>query len=83
MYVDGSEKRGAIAATIRVKYGSLTGQAFLTLWMAEWPLKVEVDDARLSLIRDWRVARSQDDEGVDDAQDDGDYEEASPSGTKG
>ena len=58
VYVDGSETRGALSAKIGVKYGSLAGEVTLTIWMAEMPLKVEMDDSRLSQIKGWKVGRS-------------------------
>merc|ERR1719187_1805822 len=55
VYVDGSETRGALKAEVNVKYGTYSGQGFFMVWMAEFPLKMDVQDTKLSPIKTWRV----------------------------
>ena len=55
VYVDGSETRGALNAEVNVKYGTYSGQRLFTVWMAAFPLHIELADAKLSLIKWWRV----------------------------
>ena len=55
VYVDGSETRGALKAEVDVKYGTYSGQGFFMVWMAEFPLKMDVQDTKLSPIKTWRV----------------------------
>ena len=59
MYVDGSEQRGALSAEVSVKYGSLEGTAAITVWMPETPLRVDLEDRRLSQVKGWRVSQQQ------------------------
>ncbi|XP_048519028.1 transmembrane protein 132E-like [Dendroctonus ponderosae] len=55
VYVDGSEQRGSMNASVVVKYGTYTGLARFTVWMPEFPLEVVVGDSRLSQLKSWRV----------------------------
>lgn len=55
VYVDGSETRGALHAEVNVKYGTYSGQGFFTVWMASFPLQVQLQDNKLSQIKAWRV----------------------------
>lgn len=57
-YLDGSETRGALSAAIGVQYGSRSGSAVVTVWMPETPLRIEMDDSRLSQISGWKTARA-------------------------
>lgn len=40
VYADGSETRGAIAARISVKYGSVETETAVRVWMPQFPLNV-------------------------------------------
>ena len=53
--MDGSETRGALEATINVKYGSFSGSEHFTVWMPKIPLYIEFGDTKLSQIKAWRV----------------------------
>lgn len=55
VYVDGSEARGSLNATIGVKYGTYGGLAKFIVWMPEFPLEVSVADFRLSQIKGWKI----------------------------
>ncbi|ODM98857.1 Transmembrane protein [Orchesella cincta] len=55
VYVDGSESRGSTNATIIIKYGTYEGAAEFTVWMPEFPLDIQLSDARLNQIKGWRV----------------------------
>lgn len=55
IYVDGSESRGALSAGFEVEYGSLHGSTAVTVWMPEIPIKVDLEDTRLSQIKGWKV----------------------------
>ena len=55
VYVDGSETRGALKATIDVKYGTFSGYEHFTVWMPKIPLEIELGDSKLSQIKSWRV----------------------------
>ena len=56
--MDGSESRGALAAGFQVEYGSLRGATEVTVWMPEIPVKVSLEDTRLSQIKGWKVKKS-------------------------
>ena len=53
--MDGSETRGALEATIDVKYGSFSGSEHFTVWMPKIPLHIDLGDTKLSQIKAWRV----------------------------
>ncbi|VDP07033.1 unnamed protein product [Soboliphyme baturini] len=56
VYVDGSEVRGSINATIHVEYGDLKSLSHFTVWYPEFPVEIYLDDPVLHAIKGWRVA---------------------------
>jgi len=58
VYVDGSETRGALNAEVKIKYGTFSGQAYFTVWMAEMPLDLVIPDDNLSQIKSWKIPGS-------------------------
>jgi hypothetical protein len=54
VYVDGSETRGGLATEVQVQYGLLSGRAEFLVWFPEVPLRVDVADPKLSLVKGWR-----------------------------
>ena len=55
VYVDGSEPRGALEASIDVKYGSFSGNEKFTVWMPKVPMNIELGDTKLSQVKSWRI----------------------------
>merc|ERR1719450_2060988 len=58
VYIDGSETRGALNAEVKIKYGTFSGQAYFTVWMAEMPLDLVIADNNLSQIKSWKIPDS-------------------------
>ncbi|KAL1450920.1 hypothetical protein WDU94_003231 [Cyamophila willieti] len=58
VYVDGTEMRGSSNASILVRYDSYSGLAQFTIWMPEFPLDIQVGDTKLSQIKGWKIAAS-------------------------
>ena len=61
MFLDGSEKRGAIKVTLMAKYRRKTRSRLIRVWYPDFPLTVQLSDSKLSPIRFWKVAPPADD----------------------
>lgn len=57
IYLDGSEMRPSVNATIIMKYGSFTGYSSFIVWTPKIPLEIEVTDSKLSHIKGWKTLR--------------------------
>lgn len=59
VYLDGTEGKGASSVSVIAKYGRHTEFLFFRVWVPEIPLNIEVSDAKLSQVKNWRVPRRQ------------------------
>ncbi|TRY85209.1 hypothetical protein DNTS_009254, partial [Danionella cerebrum] len=74
VFVNGKETRGSMNARVIFSYEHLSAPLELTVWVPKLPLKLELSDYRLSLIKGWRVpilpdrrtARDSDDDDEDE-----------------
>ena len=55
LYLDGSETRSSINATILIHYGAHTGTASFQVWMPKLPIELDVSDDQLSAIHSWKI----------------------------
>jgi len=55
IYLDGSETKSSINATISIQYGSLSRLASYQVWMPKLPLELDVSDDVLSAIHSWKI----------------------------
>lgn len=55
LYLDGSESRSSINASISIHYGSFSGTASFQVWMPKLPLELDVSDDQLSAIHSWKI----------------------------
>lgn len=58
VYVDGSETKGSVNATVLINFGnedSPLGIAQFTVWYPEFPVEVWLSDRVLNAIKSWRV----------------------------
>lgn len=55
LYLDGSETRSCINASIAIHYGSFSGAASFQVWMPKLPLELDVSDDQLSAIHSWKI----------------------------
>nr|XP_015223332.1 PREDICTED: transmembrane protein 132E [Lepisosteus oculatus] len=55
VFVNGKETRGSMNARVVFSYEHLSAPLELTVWVPKLPLRVELSDTRLSLIKGWRV----------------------------
>ena len=55
VYFDGLETKGLSSVSIIAKYGRHTKFLFFRVWIPEFPLDIELSDAKLSQISGWRV----------------------------
>uniref|UniRef100_UPI00358FBE38 transmembrane protein 132C-like isoform X2 n=1 Tax=Myxine glutinosa TaxID=7769 RepID=UPI00358FBE38 len=55
VFVDGSERSGALRARIHVAYEQLTTSLELNVWFPHLPLLLELSDSQLNPIKGWRV----------------------------
>ena len=77
--MDGSEKRGALKATIDAKYGTFSGSEDFTIWMPKIPLHVELDDIKLSQIKSWYIPSEISPINIEEEELPGDQSQPSPS----
>jgi len=55
LYLDGSESKSSINATILIHYGAYTGTASFQVWMPKLPLELDVSDDQLSAVNSWKI----------------------------
>ncbi|CAN0334394.1 unnamed protein product [Lampetra fluviatilis] len=57
-YVQGNESRGSMRARIQVSYEHLRSSLDLAVWLPRLPLRIQLSDSELSLIRGWNIPLS-------------------------
>lgn len=55
LYLDGSETRSSINATISIHYGAFNGASSFQVWMPKLPIELDVSDDQLSALHSWKI----------------------------
>lgn len=55
LYLDGSETRSSINATISIHYSTFNGVSSFQVWMPKLPIELDVSDDQLSAVHSWKI----------------------------
>ena len=60
VFLDGSETAGAAEVKMLANFGRITVPLLFKVWFADQPLEIDLSDAKLSQIKQWRVPANTD-----------------------